>query len=134
MLFRSGSGAAGFLKETGSGAVGLLKDIGSGIKNLGEGSLQTRGSTTGTITGYNSGAPVAAGSGFGPLQVGGQSVGQIQPIGQTTTSGALSQVSARNFGDMNSPAPVDNYSYYGALQSKGGDYMPVTADFSSFRK
>jgi hypothetical protein len=27
---------------------------------------------------------------------------------------------------------VDNYSYYGALQSKGSNYMPVTSDFSKF--
>ena len=31
-------------------------------------------------------------------------------------------------------APIDNYSYYGALPEKGADYMPVTTDFSAFRK
>jgi hypothetical protein len=30
--------------------------------------------------------------------------------------------------------PIDNYSYYGALPSKGANYMPVTADFSKFSK
>jgi hypothetical protein len=30
--------------------------------------------------------------------------------------------------------PIDNYSYYGALVPKGGDYVPVTNDFSAFRK
>jgi hypothetical protein len=30
--------------------------------------------------------------------------------------------------------PVDNYSAYGALPSKGGNYIPVTSDFSAFRK
>jgi hypothetical protein len=30
--------------------------------------------------------------------------------------------------------PIDNYSQYGALQSRGGNYMPVTADFSAFGK
>jgi len=27
---------------------------------------------------------------------------------------------------------IDQYSYYGALQSKGGDFMPLTSDFSKF--
>jgi len=30
--------------------------------------------------------------------------------------------------------PVDNYSMYGASQSKGSNFMPVTADFSAFGK
>ena len=34
----------------------------------------------------------------------------------------------------NETTPIDNYSQYGALQSKGCNYMPVTADFSAFRK
>jgi hypothetical protein len=29
---------------------------------------------------------------------------------------------------------LDQYSYYGALKPKGDNFMPVTADFSSFRK
>ena len=28
----------------------------------------------------------------------------------------------------------DNYSYYGAVQSKTGNFLPVTTDFSAFRK
>ena len=143
-LKETGSGAAGFLKETGSGAVGLLKDFGSGIKDLGKGGLQVNSSTnagTRTTTG-------AAGE-FGPLNVGGgQRVGQPvagissrQPVAGISSrqpaSTGISQISGKTFGDMNTQGqtPIDNYSYYGALQSKGGyDYMPVTADFSSFRK
>ncbi len=30
--------------------------------------------------------------------------------------------------------PVDIYSYYGALQSKGGNFVPVTNSFSAFGK
>lgn len=33
-----------------------------------------------------------------------------------------------------SHAYLDQYSYYGALKPKGDNFMPVTADFSSFRK
>ena len=63
----------------------------------------------GTITVNNN---VSTGSSLGYTQFGSNRAMGIVP-GQTT---------------------IDNYSYYGALQSKGGNYMPVTADFSAFRK
>ena len=50
--------------------------------------------------------------------------------GSYGTSGASS--GAPGFSQGN--APIDNYSYYGALPEKGADYMPVTTDFSAFRK
>jgi hypothetical protein len=31
-------------------------------------------------------------------------------------------------------AGIDNYSYYGALPTKGANFMPITADFSAFSK
>jgi len=104
LLKDTGSGAVDLLKDTGSGAINLLKDAGNGIANLGSGSLKMQGSQ------YNS---VGVG-GVGPSQLG--------------------SVSDKTFGKMSGQTPVDNYSYYGALQSKGGNFMPVTADFSSFRK
>ena len=36
--------------------------------------------------------------------------------------------------NTNQQTPIDNYSYFGALQSKGSDFIPITSDFSSFRK
>lgn len=110
LLKDTGSGAVDLLKDTGSGAIGLLKDAGSGIANLGSGRLQMQGSQ------YNSagGAGAVGAGGVGPSQLG--------------------SVSDKSFGKMSGQTPVDNYSYYGALQSKGGNFMPVTADFSSFRK
>ena len=30
--------------------------------------------------------------------------------------------------------PIDNYSRYGALVSKGGNFIPITSDFSQFGK
>jgi hypothetical protein len=133
LLKDTGSGAAGFLKETGSGAVGLLKDIGSGIKDLGKGGLTVNRTTSATA-----GVGATAAGEFGPLNVGGgQRVGQpVAGISSRQPTG-ISQISGKTFGDMNTQGqtPIDNYSYYGALQSKGGsEYMPVTADFSSFRK
>lgn len=71
----------------------------------------------------------------------GQSVGQTSRNLQTVTNepesggtGPAYSTPASNFGDMGTSTPVDNYSQYGALQSKGCNYMPVTADFSAFRK
>ena len=32
------------------------------------------------------------------------------------------------------PTPPDNYSYFGSLQSKGSDFVPVMSDFSAFRR
>ena len=118
LLKSTGSGTVDLLKSTGSGTVNFLKDIGSGIKSLGTGALTTQ-----------QGQQVQQG------QQGQQ--GQVVASGQVgAPSGALgfSQVSDRSYGNMGGQTPVDNYSYYGALQSKGGDFMPVTSDFSSFRK
>jgi hypothetical protein len=106
LLKDTGSGAVDLLKDTGSGAVDLLKGVGSGISQLGSGGLQMQqGSQYNSTTGLG-------GSG----------------------GASLSTTSDKTFGKMPGQTPVDNYSYYGALQSKGGNFMPVTADFSSFRK
>jgi hypothetical protein len=113
LLKSTGSGAVDLLKSTGSGTVDFLKDVGSGIKSLGTGSLS-----------YD---------------------GRINPNGQQNIGGVSSSrvgagvlgytpVSDQTYGRMSGQTPVDNYSYYGALQSKGGDFIPVTSDFSSFRK
>ena len=104
LLRDTGSGAANLLRDTGSGAMNLLRDAGSGISNLGQGLGQGQ---------------QAQGQGQGQGQVQGQRQGQV---------------SDSKFGNIQGYTPVDNYSYYGALQSKGGNFMPVTADFSSFRK
>ena len=109
LLKDTGSGAVDLLKDTGSGAVDLLKGVGSGIANLGSGGLQMQqGSQYNSTTGLG-------GSGRG-------------------SGASLATTSDKTFGKMPGQTPVDNYSYYGALQSKGGNFMPVTADFSSFRK
>jgi hypothetical protein len=113
LLKDTGSGAVDLLKDTGSGAINLLKDAGSGIANLGSGGLQMQGSQYNSSGGVVGGVG-SAGGGIGPSQLG--------------------SVSDKTFGKMSGQTPVDNYSYYGALQSKGGNFMPVTADFSSFRK
>lgn len=113
LLKSTGSGAVGLVKDTGSGAVGFLKDIGSGIVSLGgETGVRQQG------------------------QQGQQGVTVSNNVGGYTSGGygQLGAVSDKNFGSVPGQTTVDNYSYFGALQSKGDNYMPVTADFSSFRK
>lgn len=115
-----GSGAVGLLKDTASGAVGLVKDVGSEAKEL----LQDAGSgATKVLTqrdqrgqGNNTGQGNNMGQGNNQRTNTGQG-GWIQP-------GAMQQ----------GANGVDLYSGYGALQSKGSDFIPITSDFSSFGK
>jgi hypothetical protein len=51
-------------------------------------------------------------------------------IGQTNSNGA--QVGQPKYGTQTTNADI--YSYYGALPSRSSNFMPITADFSSFGK
>jgi hypothetical protein len=105
-LLKSGaSGATDIVKSGASGATDLLKSAGSGVTDL----LKSAGSGLKEIATDNR---ATVGGGPGAASVGQAGTG-IQ------TRGA---------------AGIDNYSYYGALPSKGGNYMPITADFSAFAK
>jgi len=114
--------AADLVKGAGSGAVGLARDFGSGVANLGANDNRWNSGIGRELTRESgAGGPSGGPSGGGSA---GSSLGYT-PFGS---------VSAKSFGNMPGKTPVDNYSAYGALQSKGGNYMPVTADFSAFRK
>ena len=106
-LVKSGVGGAVDLVKSGAGgAVDLLKSAGSGLKEIAKDS-NGRPINTGGSAGSVSGTGTSASGGTGATSVGG-------------VSGA---------------AGVDNYSYYGALPSKGSNnYIPITADFSAFSK
>jgi hypothetical protein len=108
-------GAVGLAKDTVGGAVGLLKDVtglGRGLDIRGNGTQgqSAQSAQNGAITVNNDVA--SSGSSLG-----------YTPFGSDKTMGSVP-----------GQTQIDNYSYYGALQSKGGNYMPVTADFSAFRK
>ena len=107
-------GAVGLAKDTIGGAVGLLKDVGSGIAGLGRG-LDVRGQ----------------GQGQGGQ---GQGQGAITINNDVASTGSSLGYTPFGSGKVPGQTQIDNYSYYGALQSKGENYMPVTADFSAFRK
>ena len=95
---------ADILKSTGSGATDLLKSAGSGLKEI---ATDNRNAT-------NVRSAPGAATGTGAVAV--------------PTSVVGTGISTRGVNG------IDNYSYYGALPSKGGNYMPITADFSAFSK
>ena len=122
----TGSGAYNLVSGGASGANSLLRDTASGVVNLGKSSDRDRDGY------YDDGYNNQGASGSGSYGRGSGSYGGIGGNGSYGGSTADS-----NFGRMQSGknTPIDNYSYYGALQSKGNaNFMPITADFSNFRK
>jgi len=124
----AGSGAVGLLKDTGSGAVGLLRDTGSGAVGL----LRDTGSGVASLLQSN------------PTQLSNNGVTQSSQMGTNAVyqsnnpnpyqSGYYSQ---GTYSLPNQPLGIqgiDPYSYNGALVSKGSNFIPITDDFSSFRK
>lgn len=105
------TGTVGLAKETVGGAVGLAKETVGGavglVKEAGSGLKDILTPHPTTIT-----------SGQGQTQTG-------QP--QSSYSAQTSKYGTQTTG-------ADNYSYYGALPSKSGNFMPITADFSAFGK
>jgi len=113
----AGSGAVGLLKDTGSGAVGLLKDTGSGAVGL----LKDAGSGAASLLKSN------------PVQI--SNINQYSS--QQSYNNANPYQSQGTYNLPNNPLGIkgiDPYSYNGALVSKGGNYIPITDDFSAFRK
>jgi hypothetical protein len=100
-------GTVGLAKETVGGAIGLVKDAGSGVASV----LKTNPTQ---VTGATMGGGSGGGAGAGGTAI-------DQPIGIGTRKG-------------DSQSAIDPYSYNGALVSKGGNYIPITSDFSAFAK
>ena len=122
----TGSGAVGLLKDTGSGAVGLLKETGSGVKDL----LEDAGSGVAGLLKSN------------PTQLGETPAPTNNNQGQQGGSSGNNPYQSGYYsqGTYNLPSNplgiqgIDPYSYNGALVSKGSNYIPITDDFSAFRK
>jgi len=134
-------GVASGVTNLAGGVVGtaadLAKSTGSGIMNLGN-------NQNGPYGQWNQ----AGGQLSGPYQQQGgyQQQGVQQSTGTGTGTGGghstgstlgytpFGSIPGSTFGNIPGKTPVDNYSLYGATQSKGSNYMPVTADFSAFGK
>ena len=155
-LVGAGALAGGALLGAGAVAGGALHgvgEVGEGALNLGGSAINTVGNVAGSAIGAagniagsaintigNLGQPMQQGQSTG--QYSGQSTGQYS--GQSTSQSQGPSPHTQNYGGYGQPpqgngnfAPVstgttDNYSYYGALSSKGGNPVPVTADFSRF--
>jgi hypothetical protein len=128
----AGSGTVGLLKDTGSGAVGLAKDTVGGTVGLAK---DTVGGAVGLAR--EAGSGVAGLLKTNPTQVTGPNMGGS---GQSYGSaGADSSVAGlynqpQGVGTRGNQNMIDQYSYNGALVSKGGNYIPITSDFSAFGK
>lgn len=123
-VLKSGSsGAADLLKSTGSGASDLLKSGASGATNL------LKSTATGATDLLKS-----AGTGLKEIATDNRNAASnsqnTRGTGAISGTGAIAGTGISTRG-VNG---IDNYSYYGALPSKGGNYIPVTADFSAFAK
>ena len=119
-----GSGLKGAAKETAD----LARSAGSGVVGL----IKDKRDRDSAASGQGSGGPTGGSGGMGgptggPSGSGGS--GAQGPSGSTGRgSSGYSQISSAG------PQTMDQYSYYGTLPSKGtSNYMPVTADFSTFR-
>ena len=101
-------GAVGLAKDTVGGAVGLVKDTVGGAVGLAKDVLTPNPMYIGQTTNSNGAAQ----------------------IGQTTNINGAAQIGQPTYGTQTRNADI--YSYYGALPSKSSNFMPITADFSSF--
>ena len=100
--------AANLVSGTIGTAADLLKSTGSGLTNLASNDIRR----VGYNQSYQGPATGAAGAGAG-----------------------VNGYNRNNTGiGMVDSVPIDIYSYNGALQSKGSDFRPLTANFSSFSK
>lgn len=103
-------------------AGGLLYGAGSGLKQMIEGAGSGYGSGYGSGQGSSYGSSYGSGSGTGSVSNNQRNTmgPDIQPVQSPPIFGSKEY--------------IDKYSYNGALSSKGGDPMPVTADFSAFAR
>ena len=131
----------GLAKSTGSGAVDLAKSAGSGLMQMSkdgktvQGGESAQGMGMGQASaqgmGMGQGMGSAQGMGMEPASAQGMGSGQGSASGVTGTGGPGTGSAGVSY---SGPQSMDQYSYYGALPAKKpGNYIPVTADFSSFR-
>ena len=156
LLKSTGSGATSLVKDAGSGATSLVRDAGSGATSLARDAAsgtaglakETVGGAVGlakeTVGGTVGLAKETVGGAVGLAKEAGSGIantfGKLNPTvvssggqgAQEQTSGQTQGQSAGNGAGVNITAGSDPTSYFGALPAKGGDFIPVTADFSRF--
>lgn len=128
VLKSTGSGTADLLKSAGSGTTDLLKSAGSGTVDL----LKSAGSGTyDFITGkwLDENGNEQPANGRTPPQRASISGAQPPYGGGNRGNQQFRDGGGQGAGRM---VPPDNYNYNGALTEKGGNFIPVTTDFSAF--
>jgi hypothetical protein len=151
----AGSGAKDLLQDTGSGVKnvaydvaggvkGVAYDVAGGVKNVAGGVKDVAYDVVGGVKNVaydvvGGGANLIKSLGSGPTTVAGTSgtarAGARSGAGAGVTMGGAAGTNYPGGAPVgNGVDGVDNYSYYGALPSKGGNFMPITSDFSAFGK
>ena len=135
LLTSAGSGATDLVKSGVSGAVDLLKSGTGGAVDL------VKSGTGGAVdlvkSGVSGTVDLVKSAGTGLKEMAKDSNGNtvyVQGTGSGTGTGTSAGASAGAGVSGRNVSGVDNYSYYGALPTKGSSFMPITADFSAFSK
>ena len=124
------SGAFGAASNVASGAFGAVSNIATGAMgaagNVATGAIGTVGNVLGSANNRMQQGQVYPGTTSGAMQQG--------PVSQGTTSGAMQQQTGPPQPSVaGATSTSDPYSYYGQLPAKNNNnFMPITADFSSF--
>jgi hypothetical protein len=154
IIYDSGSGTKDLLEKTGGGATDFARDVGEA--GLGVAAVGAGLGVAGVQGAVGLGREVVTGTvGLGREVVGGtidlakdagrgvaDAFGRIKPTQVSSTqfdnvsSGGSSGSGTAGSGTagtrQSTTAGSDSLSYFGALPAKGGNYIPVTADFSRF--
>jgi hypothetical protein len=120
------TGTVGLGKDAVTGTVGLGREMVDGAGNVVSGAASAVGNGIGAV-----------GRGIGNLGNGGYQPQQQQQQQQQQQGGVYGQGYGNSYGgpniNRNVPPGMDPYSYYGAVPPRAScNYMPRTADFSSF--
>ena len=125
----AGAETVGLLRDTGSGTVGLAKETVGGAVGLAK---ETVGGAVGLAR--EAGSGVAGLLKTNPTQVTGPTMGSSGQVSGQVVSGDVNGMynQPQGVGTRGNQTTIDQYSYNGALVSKGGNYIPITSDFSAF--
>ena len=143
ILRDTGSGATNLIRDTGSGATNLIRDTGSGANRLlRDTASETVGLAKETVGGAVGLAKETVGGAVGLAKetVGGvvNTFGRLAPTQVSNINMPSNAQQSQSYyttqpgQNVNTVTGSDHPSYFGALVPKGGDYIPVTADFSRF--
>jgi hypothetical protein len=118
-------GTVNLAKDTVTGTVDLAKDTVTGTVDLAK---DTVSGAVGLAKDTVGGAVDLVKDTAGGIRNG------IRTSGDGSYSNSVQSASSQGYVPGQGYTPVDKYSAYGALQSKGANFMPVTASFSAFSK